>query len=246
MYLWFDSLLSTPPSLHHCCWLKTALHCQLLFPSVSLGWCCHRTMCRIPVSSMKAIWEPRSSQFLVNLYHRSGRLFHLTPGGTFASSSLISYLLNFIRKVSNQVLDIYQFLPSPSTNHSTYLPRGLLHWNHAGVEFEDPNIPFGQFGTMRLAASVDFPRQLPLQEGEQPFRLRIMRLGLKSRILWATGLLHHVPYLPFISTGSYQLQADCVLFTSILHYMWARPCYLWAIFRMLVNIQSQIEPIEST
>jgi len=91
-----------------------------------------RARYRIPVSSMRAIWEPQSSQFLVNLYHRSGRLFHLTPGG---------------------------------------------------VEFEDPTIPFGQFGTMRLAASVDFPRQLPLQEGEQPFRLRIMRLGLKSRIL---------------------------------------------------------------
>lgn len=53
----------------------------------------------------------------------------------------------------------------------------------AGLEFEDPKIPFGQFGTMRLAASVDFPRELPLQDGEQPFRFRIMRLGVKSRIM---------------------------------------------------------------
>lgn len=53
----------------------------------------------------------------------------------------------------------------------------------AGLQFEDPTIPFGSFGTMRLAASVDFPRQFPLQEGEQPFRLSINRLGLKSRIL---------------------------------------------------------------
>ncbi|KAG0566750.1 hypothetical protein KC19_7G085100 [Ceratodon purpureus] len=86
---------------------------------------------RVPVSSMKTIWESRSD-FRVYLCHRSGRLFHLTPGG---------------------------------------------------LEFEDPKIPFGQFGTMRLAASVDFPRQLPLQDGEPPFRFRIMRLGIKSRIM---------------------------------------------------------------
>lgn len=91
-----------------------------------------RARYRIPVSSMRAVWEPQSTQFLVNVYHRSGRVFHLTPGG---------------------------------------------------LEFEDPTIPFGSFGTMRLAASVDFPRQFPLQEGEQPFRLSINRLGLKSRIL---------------------------------------------------------------
>ena len=56
-------------------------------------------------------------------------------------------------------------------------------WRCAGLEFEDAKIPVGQFGTMRLAASVDFPRELPLQDGEQPFRLRIMRLGVKSRLM---------------------------------------------------------------
>jgi len=86
----------------------------------------------------------------------------------------------------NQVVDLCKHSMAACTmNESFYLYFVCynLHWNHAGVEFEDPTIPFGQFGTMRLAASVDFPRQLPLQEGEQPFRLRIMRLGLKSRIL---------------------------------------------------------------
>lgn len=86
---------------------------------------------RLPVSSMRTFWESRE-QLRIFLSHRSGRLFHLTPGG---------------------------------------------------LEFEDAKIPVGQFGTMRLAASVDFPRELPLQDGEQPFRLQIMRLGVKSRLM---------------------------------------------------------------
>jgi hypothetical protein len=52
-----------------------------------------------------------------------------------------------------------------------------------GVEFEDQKFPIGKFGTMRVAASVDFPRKFPLEEGEQPFRLRITQLGLKTRIM---------------------------------------------------------------
>ena len=147
-------------------------------------------LCRIPVSSMKSFWESGSEQLRIYLCHRSGRLFHLTPGGITHPGFLhLCDLLNYKREVLQNEASCEHCMHPIFTNScccgqfSSIRSVMLVRWHYAGVEFEDPKIPFGQFGTMRLAASVDFPRQLPLQEGEQPFRLRIMRLGVKSRIM---------------------------------------------------------------
>ena len=52
----------------------------------------------------------------------------------------------------------------------------------AGVQFDDHVFHVSKFTTMRVAAAVDFPRSFPLQQGEQPFGLRVTRLGVKSKI----------------------------------------------------------------
>lgn len=51
-----------------------------------------------------------------------------------------------------------------------------------GVEFEDRDLKLGKYASLRVAAAVDFPRQLPLEEGDQALNVRVSRLGLKARI----------------------------------------------------------------
>ncbi|XP_024377466.1 uncharacterized protein [Physcomitrium patens] len=64
-----------------------------------------------------------------------------------------------------------------------YHPHGTgVHLTPQGVQFDDHVFHIAQFTTMRVAAAVDFPHSFPLQEGEQPFGLRLTRLGLKSVI----------------------------------------------------------------
>ncbi|KAL3702076.1 hypothetical protein R1sor_020098 [Riccia sorocarpa] len=58
-----------------------------------------------------------------------------------------------------------------------------LHLTPGGLEFDEHLIKLGEHTKLRLAASVDFPRKFPLEEGEQPLRLRIHRLGLKTLII---------------------------------------------------------------
>ncbi|KAG0560580.1 hypothetical protein M758_10G186500 [Ceratodon purpureus] len=57
-----------------------------------------------------------------------------------------------------------------------------VHLTPQGVQFDDHVFQLSKFTTMRVAAAVDFPRQFPLQDGEQPFGLRVTRLGLRSKI----------------------------------------------------------------
>jgi hypothetical protein len=54
--------------------------------------------------------------------------------------------------------------------------------SNTGVQFDEHVVRIGEFTTMRVAAALDFPRQFPLEDGEQPVKLRVTRLGLKSKI----------------------------------------------------------------
>ncbi len=59
----------------------------------------------------------------------------------------------------------------------------------AGVELEDQVVLIvGQFGTMQVATTVDFPCRFPLRGGEKPFGIWVSQLGLKFRILCNMGL----------------------------------------------------------
>ena len=58
----------------------------------------------------------------------------------------------------------------------------LLLFCHSGVEFDEHIINIGYHTKLRVAASVDFPRHFPLGEGEQPVRVHINRLGIKTRV----------------------------------------------------------------
>lgn len=51
-----------------------------------------------------------------------------------------------------------------------------------GVEFDEHLIHLGEHTKLRFAAALGFPRQLPLEEGEQPVKVRVHRLGVKTII----------------------------------------------------------------
>jgi hypothetical protein len=55
-------------------------------------------------------------------------------------------------------------------------------FSNTGVQFDEHVVRIGEFTTMRVAAALDFPRQFPLEDGEQPVKLRVTRLGIKSKI----------------------------------------------------------------
>ncbi|KAG2500554.1 hypothetical protein HYH03_001326 [Edaphochlamys debaryana] len=55
-----------------------------------------------------------------------------------------------------------------------------VHLTASGLEFDEQVVRFGSNVSMRASAALNFPRQLPLQEGEPPFELRVHRLSLKS------------------------------------------------------------------
>lgn len=57
-----------------------------------------------------------------------------------------------------------------------------VHLTPGGLEFDEHLVRLGEYTTIRVAAALDFPRQFPLPEGEQPIKVRINRLGLKTRI----------------------------------------------------------------
>ncbi|KAI5062034.1 hypothetical protein GOP47_0022573 [Adiantum capillus-veneris] len=66
---------------------------------------------------------------------------------------------------------------------SLYNPVGTgFHLSPGGLEFDEHVVNIGQHTKLRVAASIEFPRQFPLEEGEQPIRVHINRLGIKSRI----------------------------------------------------------------
>ena len=56
-----------------------------------------------------------------------------------------------------------------------------IHVGPSGVEFDERVLALGANAEARFGASVGFPRQLPVVEGQQLFSWNIHRLGLKTR-----------------------------------------------------------------
>lgn len=50
-----------------------------------------------------------------------------------------------------------------------------------GIEFDEQVVTLGPNVSLRGAAGIQFPRQLPIEEGQNPLNLKVSRLGLKSR-----------------------------------------------------------------
>ncbi len=56
-----------------------------------------------------------------------------------------------------------------------------IHVGPSGVEFDERVLALGANAEARFGASVGFPRQLPVVEGQQLFNWDVHRLGLKTR-----------------------------------------------------------------
>ena len=56
-----------------------------------------------------------------------------------------------------------------------------IHVGPSGIEFDERVLALGANAEARFGASVGFPRQLPVVEGQQLFNWDIHRLGLKTR-----------------------------------------------------------------
>ena len=56
-----------------------------------------------------------------------------------------------------------------------------IHIGTSGVEFDERVVALGRNAEARFGATVGFPRQIPVMEGEQLFNWDIHRLGLKTR-----------------------------------------------------------------
>ncbi|CAM6093242.1 unnamed protein product [Calypogeia fissa] len=57
-----------------------------------------------------------------------------------------------------------------------------FHLTPGGVEFDEHLVQLGEHTKLRFAAALQFPRKLPMEEDEQPVRLRVDRLGVKTII----------------------------------------------------------------
>lgn len=56
-----------------------------------------------------------------------------------------------------------------------------IHIGTSGVEFDERVVALGRNAEARFGATVGFPRQIPVMEGEQLLNWDIHRLGLKTR-----------------------------------------------------------------
>lgn len=73
--------------------------------------------------------------------------------------------------------------PTAQLRMNLFNPLGTgVHLSAGGLEFDEHVINIGEHTSMRIAAAIEFPREFPLKEGEQPIRVRVDRLGLKARI----------------------------------------------------------------
>eukprot|EP00897_Mesotaenium_endlicherianum_P003409 jgi/Mesen1/3096/ME000184S02164 len=67
----------------------------------------------------------------------------------------------------------------PETVAGSKMPYDI---NFGGLEFDEQVVELGKHTALRVAATLHFPRRIPLPPGEQPFRISMNRLGLKARI----------------------------------------------------------------
>lgn len=57
-----------------------------------------------------------------------------------------------------------------------------VHLTPSGIDVDEHVFKLGQGTVVRAAGSVLFPRQLPVEEGDSLFKLKMQRFGLKA--LW--------------------------------------------------------------
>lgn len=82
--------------------------------------------------------------------------------------------------------DLENIWESPSayfTLNFSSQPGTGFHLTPGALEFDEHVLQLGEYTTMRVAASVLFPRRIPPVDGEQPFKISIHRLGLKTRLM---------------------------------------------------------------
>ncbi|KAJ7534089.1 hypothetical protein O6H91_13G079100 [Diphasiastrum complanatum] len=58
-----------------------------------------------------------------------------------------------------------------------------FHLTPGGLEFDEHVVQIGKYTRLRVAAAVEFPRQFPVEKGENPLRIEVRRLGLKTTIV---------------------------------------------------------------
>jgi len=66
--------------------------------------------------------------------------------------------------------------------------RGPVQFSSRGLELAEQSLRLGRDTVLRVAATVDLPREFPLPEDEPPFRLNLDKLAIKSR-------LRYLPYV---------------------------------------------------
>eukprot|EP00252_Welwitschia_mirabilis_P017206 TRINITY_DN38173_c0_g1_i1.p1 TRINITY_DN38173_c0_g1~~TRINITY_DN38173_c0_g1_i1.p1 ORF type:complete len:308 (+),score=36.24 TRINITY_DN38173_c0_g1_i1:186-1109(+) len=82
--------------------------------------------------------------------------------------------------------DLENFWVSPAAHFRVNiynLPGTGFHISPGGLEFDEQVLKLGKYTTLRVAASVLFPRTIPPEEGDQPFKIKVHRFGLKTRML---------------------------------------------------------------
>ena len=63
--------------------------------------------------------------------------------------------------------------------------RGPVQFSSRGLELAEQSVRIGRDTVLRVAATVDLPREFPLPEDEPPFRLNLDKLAIKSRLRYA-------------------------------------------------------------
>ncbi|GBG89239.1 hypothetical protein CBR_g48947 [Chara braunii] len=87
-------------------------------------------------------------------------------------------------RYSVPVEHVAHFWESPARlSIALFNPMGTgVHLTPNGVEFDEHVLHLGRHTNMRVAATLQFPRRFPLEQGDEPFHLCVRRLGLRTRI----------------------------------------------------------------
>ena len=69
----------------------------------------------------------------------------------------------------------------------TSADRGPFQFSPRGLELSEQSLRLGRDTVLRVAATVDFPRQWPLAEDEPPLNVKLDKLALKTRLRYNYG-----------------------------------------------------------
>lgn len=79
--------------------------------------------------------------------------------------------------------NIWESLGAYFTLNFSSQPGTGFHLTPGALEFDEHVMQIGKYTTVRVAASMLFPRRIPPVDGEQPFKINVHRLGLKTRLV---------------------------------------------------------------